>query len=63
MDVPQVRLLKSGDMRSEFITAMVACGGLVAAHGVLPFLLRFVDLTQLLPNLRLLLIPQEALHT
>lgn len=49
-------------MSVELITAMVARGGLVAAYGILPFLLRLVDLTQLLPYLRLLLVPQEALH-
>lgn len=62
MDIPQVCLLEPGDVSVELITAMVACGGLVAAYGILPFLFRLVDLTQLLPYLRLLLVTQEALH-
>lgn len=62
MDIPQVCLLEPGDVSVELITTMVARCGLVAAHGILPFLLRLIDLTQLLPYLRLLLITQEALH-
>lgn len=54
-------LLQPGDVRVQLVASMVARGGLVAAHSVLQFLLRLIDLTQLLPDLRLLFIPQEKL--
>lgn len=54
-------LLQPGDVSVQLVASMVACGSLVAAHGVLQFLLRLINLAQLLPDLRLLFISQEKL--